>query len=115
MKVAVLYEHKAHRENLKESLEKAGHAVTLAFNSNDFIEAVYTNEADVYVIDVQSWYRGVSIYNYYDIPNKIKDVQCLFFNTPEGFTAVEKREALDSDIVVEGLNKDINEITSALM
>ncbi len=101
MKIVLLYEDKLNREKLTKQIETAGHDITLCTTSGNFMEAVYENSADLYIIDVKSWFRGSSIYNYYNVPVKLSGVRSIFFNTPEGFTSVEGRESMDVDSIIE--------------
>ena len=113
MKIVVLYETKKDRENLKSVIEAKGHDVELVYNSNDFFEKVYNNDAERYVIDVRSWFRGSAIYNYFDIPSKIAATPITFINTPEGFSAIEGRDALPQDTFINKVT-DFAEIAETL-
>ncbi len=101
MNVVVLYETKRNRDDLKASIERKGHEVTLAATSGDFFEAVYEQIADTFVIDVRAWYRGSSIYEYFEIPTKLSDTPVVFLNIPEGFTTIEGRDPFPGDILLE--------------
>ena len=101
MKVVVLYEAKKNRDDITSAIEAKGHDVELVVNSNDFFEAVYAGNADKYIIDVRSWYRGSAIYNYFDIPQKISSTPIVFINIPDGFSAIDGRDALSNDVTLE--------------
>lgn len=113
MKVVLLKEDKRTRDDYSKSIENAGHDVSLIANSSDFIEAVYANDADTYIVDMKAWFRGSAVYNYFDIPQKMNSVRTIFFNAPEGFKSIEKRESLPSDVVIEKDN-NVELVISAL-
>ncbi len=104
MKVVLLEENRLRRVELQKALEKTGNKVTLASDSDSFIQAASAQDAELYVIDVRSWYRGESIYSYFDIASKMNGVAALFYNSPEGFVALEGRDALPTDVVLEKEN-----------
>lgn len=101
MNVAVLYENKRNRSELKAAIERKGHEVVLASNTNEFFELLGADTADTYVIDMQAWYRGRAIYKYFGIPRKIADTPVIFLNIPEGFTALEGRDTIPGDVMLE--------------
>lgn len=104
MKVVLLEENRYRRENLKEAIAGKGNEVILCHDSGSFIEATDLNDIDMYVIDVRSWFYGEAIYKYYNIAPKLNGIPVLFFNSPEGFSTVEGRDAQPNDIILEKEN-----------
>jgi len=101
MNVAVLYENKRNRSELKAAIERKGHEVVLASNTNEFFELLGADTADAYILDMTAWYRGKSIYNYFAVPKKISETPVVFLNVPEGFTALEGRAPIPGDVLLE--------------
>ncbi len=104
MKVVLLEENRIRRNELKEAIASKGHDVTLCSDCNSFIAALEDADIDMFVIDVRSWFAGESIYSYYTIAPKLNGIPALFFNSPEGFSTVEGRDAQPNDIILEKEN-----------
>ena len=101
MKVVLLEENRLRRDDLHDAIAQKGNTVLLCPDSSSFMEAVYAGDAECYVIDVRSWFRGESIFSYYSVEKRMKSVPALFYNSPEGFSTVEGREPHPQDIVLE--------------
>jgi DNA-binding NtrC family response regulator len=101
MNIVLLNEDKRVREEMTKQLTAGGHKTTLASSSDGFIAAVTEGNIDAFVIDLKSWYRGSAIYTYFDIPQKMDGIKAIFYNTPEGFSSIEGREATPSDVIIE--------------
>lgn len=113
MKVVVLYENKRNRIELVDALTAAGNTVVACTSSSDFLEAAESTDIDRLIIDVKSWFRGTAIYQYFDITAKLEATPAIFFDAPEGFSSIEGRATLPSDIILEK-ERSIDVILNAL-
>ena len=114
MKVVVLYENKRNRAELIEELKKAGHDVITCTSSSDFLEAAERDDVERLIIDVKSWFRGTSIYNYFNITSKLTEIPALFFDAPDGFNGIDGRPELESDVILEK-ERSVDAILAALV
>lgn len=69
-------------------------------SSGDFIDAVQAGNVKAIVLDVETWHRGRSIYGYIGLVRKLEKTPIIFFNAPEGFTALADRARLDKDAIL---------------
>jgi len=101
MDVVILDEMKSRRAAIAESLEKNRYKVVQCATSNDFMNAISTMTFGHFLIDVESWQHGRSLYAYFQIGKKIERVPVLFYNAPPNFTAVNERTKHEKDSVLQ--------------
>jgi len=89
MKFVLLYEDKKNRNAVEKQFIDAGHQVISCESSNDFFQAVEKGGYDRMIVDVKSWFRGLSVYRYFGIAKKIINTPIMFINSPEGFTILD--------------------------
>ena len=100
MDVVILDELKSRRSAIAELLEKNRYRVAQCATSNEFMNTVGSMIPGHFLVDVESWQRGRSIYAYFQIGKKIERVPVLFYNAPANFTAVNERGRHEKDYVL---------------
>jgi hypothetical protein len=64
------------------------------------MNAVNTMTFGHFLIDVDSWQHGRSLYAYFQVGKKIERIPALFYNAPQNFTAVNERARHEKDYVL---------------
>jgi DNA-binding NarL/FixJ family response regulator len=100
MEIVILDELKSRRAAIAESLEKNRYKVVQCATSNEFMNAVTTMSPGHFLIDVDSWHHGRSVYSYFQIGKKIERFPVLFYNAPQNFSAVSDRIRHEKDYIL---------------
>jgi DNA-binding NtrC family response regulator len=100
MEIVILDEVKSRRTAIAESLEKNRLKVVQCATSNEFMNAVNTMSPAHFLIDVDSWLHGRSLYAYFGTGRRIERFPVLFYNAPQNFTAVADRLRHEKDHVL---------------
>ncbi|MCU0608253.1 MAG: response regulator [Chitinispirillaceae bacterium] len=91
MKIVILDDTRKSRTALTDALSKKKKDVADCFSSNEFINAIEKGKIDLILMDMESWTKGRSIYNYFSIAKKLEDVPVLFYNAAPNFSVLEDR------------------------
>lgn len=100
MKIAMLDGTRVRKTQLQELLVKNKYDVTACRNSNDFLNVVTEGNADILLIDMETWSKGKSVYNYFSVPKKLEKKTVVFYNAEEGFSALPERTNNEKDQIV---------------
>jgi DNA-binding NtrC family response regulator len=101
MEIVILDDVKSRRTAIVESLEKNRYKVIQCATSNEFMNVVNSASPGHFLIDVDTWHRGRSLYTYFQIGKKMERFPVLFYNAPLNFTAVTDRVRHEKDFVLQ--------------
>ncbi len=99
MKVLILDESRKRRATLSDRLSQRSHEVSGTSVSGEFMELVGKQGYDMVILDVESWQRGRSIYNYFGVGKRLASTPIIFLNAPENFVSVTERSRNEGDRV----------------
>ncbi len=100
MKILLVDEVCSRATELLERVRGEKHDVTLCAVTNDFLNAVQDAPADAILLDMGTWQRGRSIYEYFEAASRFADTPVVFYNAPEDFLELAHRRKLDKDVVL---------------
>jgi CheY-like chemotaxis protein len=100
MKVLLMDDVRARRNHIKDAVSKLYHNVTDCFSSNDFIAAVEGSNLDLILLDMDTWRKGRSIYNYFRIGKKLENLPILLYNADEDTYFIQDRARHEKDRVL---------------
>ena len=43
-------------------------------------------------MNVDAWYHGKAIFDYFDFAKKLDDIPVLYYNAPDNFNGIQERE-----------------------
>ncbi len=101
MEMVILDDVKSRRTALAQTLEKSRHKVVQCATSNEFMNALSTISPGLFLVDVDTWRRGRSLYAYFQIGKKMERFPVLFYNAPQNFTAISDRARHEKDYVLQ--------------
>jgi hypothetical protein len=100
MKVLVLDELVNRAQQIAEQARGKNIDATCCSNSNEFLVALDQGKVGAIALDIESWQKGRAIYGYFGTVRRLVDIPIVFFNAPEGFTALPDRPRLDKDAIL---------------
>ena len=83
MKIVIMDDTKIRRAQLKEAIEKQHKNVHDFFSSNDFITSIDESAPDLILLDMETWRKGKSIYNYLRLGKKLENTPIIQYNNSE--------------------------------
>jgi len=99
MKIALLDDVKSRRTQIVEGLGKH-YDVLICATSNDLINAVQNGKNELFLIEVETWNKGKSIYNYLNLSKKLEKKPIIFYNAEEGFANLPERAKNEKDQIL---------------
>jgi DNA-binding response OmpR family regulator len=100
MKILVMDDTRKRRNQIKEEIVKKGHEVTECFTSNEFMNRIGENKAELILLDADTWKKGKSIYNYFRIAKKMENIPVVFYNSEDDNMAIPERSGNERDLVL---------------
>jgi DNA-binding response OmpR family regulator len=100
MKIIILDDTRQRRNQIVDTLQKKRFEVTACFSSNDFISAIEKQKFDLVLLDMDSWNRGKSIYNYFGMPKRLENLPILFYNASMNFSILNDRPRHGKDRIL---------------
>jgi DNA-binding NtrC family response regulator len=100
MKILLLDDYRTRRNGLVDALQKKRYEVTACYSSNDFITAIDKHKFDVLLLDMESWYRGKSIYLQFGVAKKLESLPILFYNANVNFSMLNDRARHQKDRIL---------------
>ncbi len=91
MKILILDDTRNRRNQLADALQKKRFEITACYASNDFITIIEKNKFDMLLLDMESWNRGKSIYNYFGIARRLEKLPIVFYNAAANSSALNDR------------------------
>jgi DNA-binding response OmpR family regulator len=101
MNVLILDESRKRRANIADRLSQKNHSVSVSSISGEFLELMNQGAYDMVILDVESWQRGKSIYNYFGIGKRLSETPVIFLNAPDNFVSVSERPRNSGDRVFQ--------------
>jgi len=99
VKVVVLDDLKKRNEQVTNMLEEKGYDVVACLATGEFMEIIETTSPDTILLDVESWQRGKSVFNYFKFSRELEEIPILFYNAPENFSNIIDRSQHQHDKV----------------
>jgi hypothetical protein len=100
MKVLIVDDQQKRATQLAELVRSRKVDAVVCCGSNEFMDALQGGSARAMLLDMETWRKGRSVYGYFGVARKLVDVPVVFYNAPEGFTALPDRPRLDKDTVL---------------
>jgi chemosensory pili system protein ChpA (sensor histidine kinase/response regulator) len=100
MKILLIDDTSARRTMIKEAIEKHNHSVVECHYSNDFLTVLEENVPELVVLDMETWKRGKSIYNYFRVGKKLENVPIILYNAEEDTYFIQDRTRNDKDRIL---------------
>jgi len=91
MKILLLDDTRPRRNELVDALQKKRYEVTACYSTNDFMNAVEKHKADAILLDMESWYRGSAVYNFFGIAKRLESTPIVFYNANMNFSILNDR------------------------
>jgi DNA-binding NtrC family response regulator len=101
MEILILDDLKSRLETISQSLEKRRYKVISCRTSNDFLTSINQSMPGLILMDYDTWFKGRSIWFYFQIGEKLQSVPIIFYNTPPKFVAVKDRKRHEKDYVLQ--------------
>jgi DNA-binding NarL/FixJ family response regulator len=83
MKIVIMDDTRQRRAQLKEAIEKQHKNVQDFYSSNDFITSIDESAPDLILLDMETWRKGKSIYNYLRLGKKLENTPIIQYNNSE--------------------------------
>jgi CheY-like chemotaxis protein len=100
MKILVVDETRARAAQLAELVRGKRHDAVCCSTSVELLDALQTGGARAVLLDMATWRKGKSINGYFGVARKLADTPIVFYNAPEGFSALPDRARLERDAVL---------------
>ena len=100
MKILVMDDTRKRRNLLKEEITKKGHEVLECFTSNEFMNKIGENKAELILLDSDTWKKGKSIYSYFKIAKKMENIPVIYYNSEDDSMAIQDRSGNERDLVL---------------
>ena len=100
MKVLIMDGQEKRRDQIKDAIEKNQHEVIDCYSSNDFMVNVQENEPGLLVLDMDTWKKGKSIYNYFRVGNKLENLPIVLYNAEEDTFFIPDRDRHEKDRIL---------------
>lgn len=100
MKILLLDDTKQRRTHLVELLQKKRYEVTACYSSNDFMNMVEKHKADIVLLDMESWYRGRAVYDFFGIAKRLENLPIIFYNASMNFSILNDRPRHTKDRIL---------------
>ncbi|MFP4012675.1 MAG: hypothetical protein ACLFVQ_01200 [Chitinispirillaceae bacterium] len=113
MKVLILDDMQKRVAQMQEELEKKNIEAVECLTSNCFLDSLNTSEFDSLLLNVETWEKGRSIYDYFRINKKLENTPIVFYNADEAFTSLNHRTPHDKDQILYKPS-DVDSVIGAL-
>jgi DNA-binding response OmpR family regulator len=100
MKILLLDDTRKRRKQLVEAMQKKSYEHIACFTSSDFIQAIDNKKVSLVLLDMDSWNKGLAIYNYFKIAKKLETLPILFYNASMNFSILHDRPRLGKDRIL---------------
>jgi|GEM_PF-758309 len=101
MKIIIMDDTRKRRDELKQAIEKHYKNVLAFYSSNDFISSIDESIPDLILLDMETWKKGKSIYNYLKIGKKLENTPVILYNAEEDMYFVQDRSRHEKDRVLQ--------------
>lgn len=99
MNVLLMDDTRKRRNQIKDLLAKQ-HKVTDCFSSNDFINHIENGSFDTVVLDMDTWVKGASIYQYFKMSKKLEKWPVVLYNTEDDTPYLSDRTRHENDRIL---------------
>ncbi|NLD99988.1 MAG: response regulator [Fibrobacter sp.] len=99
MKILIVDDLKRRKQQLKEAIEKQ-HQVTDISLTNEFMTIVENETFDMIVLDMETWKKGKSVYNYFKIGKKLENIPIILYNAEEDTYFIPDRVRHEKDRIL---------------
>lgn len=99
MKILLLDDVKKRKQQIKDGMQKK-HEIIDCLNTNDLMTAVETVKPDLALLDMATWKKGKSVYNYFHVGKKLENVPVVLYNAEEDAYFIADRTRHDSDRIL---------------
>ncbi|MFP4162697.1 MAG: hypothetical protein ACLFQB_03010 [Chitinispirillaceae bacterium] len=113
MKVLVLDDGHKRVAQMLEEMEKKNIEAVDCSTSNCFLDSLNTSQFDSLLMNVETWEKGRSIYEYFGINQKLENTPIVFYNADETFSSLNNRTPHDRDQVLYKPS-DVDSVVGAL-
>ena len=100
MKIVIMDDTRKRREQLKEAISKHYKNVVEFYSSNDFITSIEESSPDLILLDMETWRKGKSIYNYLRLGKKLENTPVILYNAEEDTYFIQDRTRHEKDRVL---------------
>jgi DNA-binding NtrC family response regulator len=101
MKIIIMDDTRKRREELKAAIEKHHKGVIDLYASNDLISSIDESAPDLLVLDMETWKKGRSIYNYFKIGKKLENTAVILYNADEDMYFIQDRTRHEKDRILQ--------------
>lgn len=100
MKIVVMDDTRKRREQIKEAISVHCKDVFDCYSSNDFVASIEESAPDLILLDMETWRKGKSIYNYLKLGKKLENIPIILYNAEEDTYFIQDRTRHDKDRVL---------------
>lgn len=108
MKIVIMDDTRKRREQLKEEISKHYKDVQDIYSSNDFITTIEESAPDLILLDMETWRKGKSIYNYIRLGKKLENTPIILYNAEEDTYFIQDRTRHEKDRVLPKPTEIVN-------
>lgn len=91
---------KSRRAQVRDAAEKLSHEIIDCSTTNDFITNIEENNPQMLVVDMDTWKKGKSIYNYFHIGKKLENLPVVLYNAEEDTYFISDRTRNEKDRIL---------------
>ena len=100
MKILLLDDSRKRRVQIKEAVSQNQHKLLDCSTSNDFVSSLENDSPELVLLDMETWRKGKSIYNYFRISKKLENIPIIFYNAEEDSYFIPERNRHEKDRVL---------------
>jgi DNA-binding NtrC family response regulator len=100
MKILILDDTRKRRNQLTDALQKKRFEPTACYSTNEFISSLDKHKFDVVLLDMDSWNRGKSVYNYLGLAKRLENLPIVFYNAGMNFSILNDRPRHGKDRIL---------------
>lgn len=99
MKILLLDDTNKRKDQLAEAIGKKYEVVGCS-SSNDLMTALESTKVDLALLEMGTWRKGKSIYNYFHIGKKLENVPVILYNAEEDAYFINDRTRHERDRIL---------------
>jgi len=100
MKILIVDDLKKRKQQIKEAIEMRHHEVSDCHLTNDFMDALENNSYDMIVLDMETWKKGKSVYNYFKVGKRLENIPIILYNAEEDTYFIPDRVRHEKDRIL---------------
>ena len=97
MTIVILDESKKRKKEMQDLLQAKGYSVIVCSGTGEFIETIQNMKPDKIFLDVESWYHGRSIFNFFKFQKQLELFPIICYYASNHYKGLPERAAHPQD------------------